>query len=1403
MLKKFSSITILDFDNKFPSTLLVCDHGFSVNHAQQQMSASKGTQKQMLVEDSTFSSSLFSSRPISCARRGRVVGSLPYGRSLHFFTSFSRSSSVATNHTSCLTCPSRFFSRAHRTSAIIEKKTINDKDTIEHVTMRADTKKKTEASALSTAVPPVDCALSEKEDEKNVGKESRRNTTTPTSPSDKNDGPSGSGEMEREEACVPALLPSKRFHSDVVWEWSTKRPRHLTVSVHPPSAAVNTRRWREKEDAQTGMHRRDPNRPNTSTTVGDHASSTNRSSTAVPGVHSGNTEKQNVTSGTGMVDDKNETSSSTGNGGSVLSAAPLDIEAIEKNSLFGRLFLRPYHVAQLLTVLEGWQEEVFIQRDHGAVTLKRVSPDGPRRMGPHPPSSADGKEIALQPTTGEQWALKLSFTAKKIPSSSPSAERSEEATKSDAQDGRAAALHSAVPFNPCERHPTAIYDLQDVHQATIPLSDAGEMILLRQHLESVLKEMFRLEYRYYTAISAEVLRRVREGQRVSSTSSSVSVPASALESSFSRKKLKKEPSLPSSSPRYRSQLQSSRYEGRRTAPLSPSFLPPTLAAPEDHEEPSLLTDGTALSRDFSEEGILLDDLLREEDSLEEEEDDEESVMEERESTGAVKEAPCEMVEEEAKVANRTLSSDPSTPVPSTVPTEASVEEREKGDGSIELEMNFDDDEETPVGAKVENGMREGSTDLSPHHLSARQAEDTRPAVLPPLKDESKNAKGSTKTEAEKKKERAERRKQQKQEKERAEAEKKERQRQARALKRLEKKKNKAMEQDTTRNNAASEDSTTRTVTAAPNDTTTTTTITTDTPPVAPPFSAAETSISPSSSPSTPTLDNDSSSTSTPSDLSADPPVSPTTTAREKQHPPSGSPPSSSTTTVELVTTSAERTPEVPSTPSPRVTERKSGDVTSSSSVFSTGSTTLPTVDVTPASADPPDLPSSAVTKDTEKSSPIAKESVTAVASHDSAVSSSTSRPDTALPPPTASSTIDESVTSVTAASAMPAASLDAPLSSTAPTMRSPPLREMRHPKDGAGEGNAKGTTAESTLPAAPPASIPVPTAKVDSPPNVPTPITSSTLPEEPSQKSSPTAPPPPLASDPSTKTSVVHDDGLASPSAFTSSSSSSLPRASLSTAEHQNHVGAPENAIHRREDTESMADIDAAVEPKRETPLKTTATPCPATPLPLPTISTVPNEETTHEAEKVRPSCAEDEREPSTVPSVSPPSVTSDSLQKDAPEENEKRKAANKDDATRSEKSSVSTTDGKDNKKEWNTTVEEGTKASAPSSPAAHARVEVERPKAEEKFFEKEAGEVKNSVHTSFSADLPSESKEDVAEASSSTPPLPTTSATPVEGKKSRGKKRNSDSTTENRPNKKKGNRKNKNKTIIEDRITL
>ncbi|KPI87684.1 hypothetical protein ABL78_3222 [Leptomonas seymouri] len=162
--------------------------------------------------------------------------------------------------------------------------------------------------------------------------------------------------------------------------------------------------------------------------------------------------------------------------------------------IYGRLFLRPYNVAQLLTVLQGWSEApAVIERPRSKLQLSLVSPSTKR--------GAVSLSSSISTSFSKPRAVQLTahLTRKLI--------------LPRKENGRAAAAAaSATPstdFDPeaSEDYPDSVYAEGQMGVFTAVLRDE-ELVLLTAHLESVLSDFFAMEHH----AARDATRRAGESQ---------------------------------------------------------------------------------------------------------------------------------------------------------------------------------------------------------------------------------------------------------------------------------------------------------------------------------------------------------------------------------------------------------------------------------------------------------------------------------------------------------------------------------------------------------------------------------------------------------------------------------------------------------------------------------------------------------------------------------------------------------------------------------------------------------------------------------------------------------------------------------------------------------------------------
>ena len=155
--------------------------------------------------------------------------------------------------------------------------------------------------------------------------------------------------------------------------------------------------------------------------------------------------------------------------------------------VYGRLFLRPYDVAQLLTVLQGWSDApATVKRPRSFLQLSAVPAPSAAASTKAPPSSKNTKVMPSPFSSAKPRAVQLTarFTRKVL---------------SPAQRGdRAVTTTSATPTTDLdpeasEDYPGSVYVEGELGTLTTVLRDE-DLVLLTAHLESVLSDFFSIEH---------------------------------------------------------------------------------------------------------------------------------------------------------------------------------------------------------------------------------------------------------------------------------------------------------------------------------------------------------------------------------------------------------------------------------------------------------------------------------------------------------------------------------------------------------------------------------------------------------------------------------------------------------------------------------------------------------------------------------------------------------------------------------------------------------------------------------------------------------------------------------------------------------------------------------------------
>ncbi|CAJ1989977.1 protein of unknown function - conserved [Leishmania donovani] len=184
----------------------------------------------------------------------------------------------------------------------------------------------------------------------------------------------------------------------------------------------------------------------------------------------------------------------------------------QEDFMYGRLFLRPYNVAQLLTVLQGWSDlPAVVERPRSSLTLSAVPPSSTSEK-PANSSSVDERprEVMLKARVTRKTTLAAPGD------SGRAAIRGVAAYSTDADPGAE------------EDQPDAVYVDGDMSTLHVILRDA-DLVLLTTHLESVLSDLFAIEH---------CSRKMERRKSFGSQRSRVSHRTGARPSSFERSSAK-------------------------------------------------------------------------------------------------------------------------------------------------------------------------------------------------------------------------------------------------------------------------------------------------------------------------------------------------------------------------------------------------------------------------------------------------------------------------------------------------------------------------------------------------------------------------------------------------------------------------------------------------------------------------------------------------------------------------------------------------------------------------------------------------------------------------------------------------------------------------------------------------
>ncbi|KPA80931.1 hypothetical protein ABB37_04329 [Leptomonas pyrrhocoris] len=142
--------------------------------------------------------------------------------------------------------------------------------------------------------------------------------------------------------------------------------------------------------------------------------------------------------------------------------------------VYGRLFLRPYDVAQLLTVLQGWSDApAVVERPRSTLRLSAVQPS---KKGKGTSSSSKPRAVRLT----------ARLTRKLLP----------QKPENGRVGGAGAPVTPSTDLDPeaSEDYPGSVYADKEMGILTAVLCDE-DLVLLTAHLESALSDLFAMEHR--------------------------------------------------------------------------------------------------------------------------------------------------------------------------------------------------------------------------------------------------------------------------------------------------------------------------------------------------------------------------------------------------------------------------------------------------------------------------------------------------------------------------------------------------------------------------------------------------------------------------------------------------------------------------------------------------------------------------------------------------------------------------------------------------------------------------------------------------------------------------------------------------------------------------------------------
>ncbi|KEG11601.1 hypothetical protein DQ04_02451030 [Trypanosoma grayi] len=164
--------------------------------------------------------------------------------------------------------------------------------------------------------------------------------------------------------------------------------------------------------------------------------------------------------------------------------------------IFGRVFLRPYNVAQLLAALEGKAQSVEVLKEHSLLRLQPVVSPTPKRRGGRGGAS-DGSTSSATVSLPSAFSLVGELTAKVPMAGQPHTDEDVLLCDDDDED-----VEEAVPGT--------TYNLGD-RRSFRAVVEGADLIFIMKHLDAVLSDMFGIEHQYHARVAQELLRKRERG----------------------------------------------------------------------------------------------------------------------------------------------------------------------------------------------------------------------------------------------------------------------------------------------------------------------------------------------------------------------------------------------------------------------------------------------------------------------------------------------------------------------------------------------------------------------------------------------------------------------------------------------------------------------------------------------------------------------------------------------------------------------------------------------------------------------------------------------------------------------------------------------------------------------------